>query len=46
MELVRSSNELRRVGGLRYTICDGIVFDAKQLLADVRLMVDEEGKVN
>jgi len=29
-----------RVGGVRYTIKDGIVFDAKQLLEDVRIMVD------
>ena len=29
-----------RVGGVRYTIKDGIVFDAKQLLEDVRTMVD------
>ncbi len=28
-----------RVGGVRYTIKDGIVFDAKQLLADVAAMV-------
>jgi imidazolonepropionase-like amidohydrolase len=28
-----------RVGGIRYTIKDGIVYDAKQLLADVREMV-------
>lgn len=27
------------VGGISYTIKDGIVFDAKQLLADVRQMV-------
>jgi hypothetical protein len=28
-----------RVGGVRYTIKDGIVYDTKQLLADVRAMV-------
>jgi imidazolonepropionase-like amidohydrolase len=28
-----------RVGGVRYTIKDGIVYDARQLLADVREMV-------
>ena len=41
------ANEVTRVGGIRYTIKDGIVFDARQLLADVRDMVqrekDEEG---
>jgi hypothetical protein len=34
-------NQLVRVGGVRYTIKDGIVYDAKQLLADVRRMVRE-----
>ena len=28
-----------RVGGIKYTIKDGIVYDAKKLLADVRAMV-------
>jgi len=32
-------NEVVREGGVRYTIKDGIVYDAKQLLADVRAMV-------
>ena len=31
-----------RVGGILYTIKDGIVFDAKGLLADVARMVEEE----
>jgi Amidohydrolase family len=30
-----------RVGGVRYTLKDGILYDAKQLLADVRRMVEE-----
>lgn len=30
-----------RVGGVRYTIKDGIVFDARKLLADVRAIVRE-----
>ena len=34
-------NEVVRVGGVRYTIKDGIIYDAKQLLADVRKMVQE-----
>jgi hypothetical protein len=34
-------NELVRVGGVRYTIKDGIVYDASKLLADVRRMVRE-----
>ena len=30
-----------RVGSIKYTIKDGIVFDARQLLEDVRTMVQE-----
>jgi hypothetical protein len=33
-------NEVVRVGGIKYTIKDGVVYDAKQLLADVKRMVD------
>jgi imidazolonepropionase-like amidohydrolase len=33
------TGETTRVGGVLYTIKDGIVYDAKQLLADVREMV-------
>jgi hypothetical protein len=36
-----AQNRPVRVGGVRYTIKDGIVYDAKKLLADVRLMVRE-----
>ena len=32
-------DEITRVGGIDYTVKDGIVFDAKQLLEDVRIMV-------
>jgi hypothetical protein len=35
------TGEVERVGGVEYTIKDGIVYDAKQLLADVREMVRE-----
>jgi len=38
---VNEENEAVRVGGVRYTIKDGIVYDAKQLLEDVRQMVEE-----
>lgn len=31
-----------RVGGVKYTIKDGIIYDAKQLLADVEAMVEEQ----
>ena len=34
-------NEVVRVGGVKYTIKDGIVYDAKQLLADVKQLVKE-----
>ena len=37
-------NDVVRVGGVRYTIKDGIIYDAKQLLADVKRMVDEVKK--
>ncbi len=32
-------NVVERVGGVKYTVKDGIVYDARQLLADVRQMV-------
>ncbi|CAN5323285.1 amidohydrolase family protein [soil metagenome] len=38
---VNDQNEVERVGGVQYTIKDGIVFDARQLLQDVRLIVEE-----
>jgi imidazolonepropionase-like amidohydrolase len=36
---LNADNEIVRAGGVRYTIKDGIIYDAKQLLADVREMV-------
>ena len=40
-------NKVVRVGGVKYTIKDGIIYDAKQLLADVRKMVaDEKAKTD
>ncbi|HXU31675.1 MAG TPA: amidohydrolase family protein, partial [Thermoanaerobaculia bacterium] len=36
---LNDQNEVVRKGGVRYTIKDGIVYDAKQLLADVRALV-------
>jgi amidohydrolase family protein len=35
------TNDVVRVGGIRYTIKDGIVYDARKLLADVRRIVRE-----
>ena len=38
---LNKDNKAIRIGGLKYTIKDGIVYDAKKLLADVRQMVKE-----
>ena len=37
-------NKITRVGGVLYTVKDGIVYDAKKLLRDVKNMVDVEKK--
>lgn len=42
VKLNDETGEVERVGGVRWTIKDGIVYDARQLLADVRAMVDEQ----
>ncbi|MCZ6522134.1 MAG: amidohydrolase family protein [Bacteroidetes bacterium] len=34
-------NQVVRVGGVKYTIKDGIIYDAPQLLKDVKAMVDK-----
>ena len=40
-------NEVVRVGGVKYTVKDGIVYDAKKLLEDVKKMVEiEKSKTN
>ena len=36
------TDEIERVGGIKYTIKDGIIYDARQLLADVARMVEEQ----
>jgi imidazolonepropionase-like amidohydrolase len=41
---VNEKNEVVRKGGVKYTIKDGIVYDARKLLEDVRLMVEAEKK--
>lgn len=38
------TGKAERVGGIRFTIKDGIVYDAKKLLADVARMVDKQKK--
>ncbi|WP_109437125.1 amidohydrolase family protein [Aquimarina sp. AU119] len=37
-------NEVIRAGGVRYTIKDGVIYNAKELLADVKKMVDRAKK--
>ncbi len=39
---LNDKNEVVRVGGVKYTIKDGIIYDAKQLLKDVKDMVARE----
>jgi hypothetical protein len=38
---IDENNEPVRVGGVKYTVKDGIVYDAKQLLQDVRTVVQQ-----
>jgi imidazolonepropionase-like amidohydrolase len=38
---LNDAGEVVRVGGVKYTIKDGIVYDAQQLLADVERIVEE-----
>lgn len=40
LRLNDQTNTPERVGGIKYTIKDGIIYDAKQLLADVEKMVE------
>ncbi|MBK6797956.1 MAG: amidohydrolase family protein [Acidobacteria bacterium] len=41
IKLNDATNQVERVGGVRFTIKDGIVYDARKLLADVERMVLE-----
>lgn len=41
---LNDQNEVVRKGGVRYTVKDGIVYDAKKLLADVKAIVEEAKK--
>ncbi len=43
---LNEKNEAVRVGGVKYTIKDGIIFDAKKLLADVHKMVEDAKKIS
>ena len=38
--------KVERIGGIKYTIKDGIVYDARKLLADVRTMVKKQAATN
>jgi len=42
MRLNDETGKVERVGGIQYTIKDGIVFDSKKLLADVAAMVAKQ----
>jgi hypothetical protein len=42
VKLNDQTGEPERVGGVRWTIKDGIIYDAKQLLADVAAMVEKQ----
>lgn len=41
---LNAENKVIRAGGVKYTIKDGIIYDAKKLLADVQRMVEDEKK--
>ena len=41
---LNAENKVVRAGGVKYTIKDGIVYDAKELLDDVKKMVEAEKK--
>ncbi len=41
---LNEKNEVERVGGVKYTIKDGIIYDAKKLLEDVKRIVEEAKK--
>jgi len=44
VRLNEKTGKAEHVGGIKFTIKDGIVYDAKQLLADVAAMVDKQKK--
>jgi hypothetical protein len=43
--LDRATGAMARVGGVRYTVRDGIVFDAERLRADIRQLVRERKRL-
>ena len=42
VKLNDKTGEVERVGGVKYTIKDGIIYDAKELLGDVAKIVEEQ----
>jgi imidazolonepropionase-like amidohydrolase len=44
MKLNDETGKVERVGGVKYTIKDGIIYEPKKLLADVAQMVEEQKK--
>ena len=38
---LNENNEVVRVGGVKYTISNGVIYDAKGLLNEVKMMVDK-----
>ena len=44
IKLNDQTNQAERVGGVKYTIKDGIIYDAKKLLSDVEKMVEAAKK--
>lgn len=44
IKLNDQTNQVERVGGIKYTIKDGIIYDAKKLLSDVEKMVEAAKK--
>ena len=41
---LNNKNEIIRVGGIKYTVKDGIIYDSKKLLEEVKNMVSNEKK--
>jgi len=40
------TGKVERAGGIKYTIKDGVIYDSKKLLADVRAMVKKQAESN
>ena len=43
---LQKDNSIKRVGGIKYTIKDGVIYDAKQLLTDVEAIVEKAKPVS